>query len=452
MIFRTNASGRPGGVRRSVAVIAIATVGGLVVPAQISSAETFSYRVDDLGTLTGDTGSTGLGINAGGQVVGWSVGPTGTHAFVFTDGVGMTPLAGPAGRPNTVARDINDLGVVVGSASTGGTDIGHAVRWTNGVAQDLGTLGTGLFSETKSINASGTSVGYSYTNGGGLSGVHAFQTGGKGLIDLTPTADTANAESINASGQIAGSRNGRAFRLAGGVFTDLGVPVGFLRSYGFAINDSGQVAGHVVSPTGSSQQIFRYTTGAGMVVLGGVGNQNQAFGINGAGDVVGVGRPASALFVRAFVFTDEGGMVDLNTLIDPASGWLVLGAGAINDAGQIAAWGSNQVTGARHALRLTPDTASGDTTPPTVRFETPADGAIVAATVDVSIVALDDVAISQVSLIVDGVTKCSTTTSSRLVCPWRTAKTPIGLHTLTAVAVDSSGNRSSQAITVTVRR
>ena len=452
MIFRQNVPRRPGGMRRLIVVAVVAVVGALVAPAEIAAATTPLYRVDDLGVLVGDTSSTAMGINASSQVVGWSAGPTGTRAFVYTDGIGMTSLPGPAGRPNGVARDINDLGVVVGSASTGGTDIGRAVRWTNGVAQDLGTLGTGLFSEARSIDGSGTSVGFSYTNGGGLSGVHAFKSSSKGLTDLTPTSDTAYAEGINASGQIAGSRNSRAFQWTGGAFMDLGVPTGFLYSYGFAINDSGQVAGHVVSGSGNSARIFRYSNGAGMVILGGVGQHNQAFGINAAGDVVGVGRPASASFVRAFLYTDASGMVDLNTLIDPSSGWVLLGAGAINDAGQIAAWGSNQITGARHALRLTPGTATGDTTPPAVQFETPADGATVVATVDVRIVASDDVSIAQVSFLVDGATRCVTTTSSVLMCQWRTTKVPIGTHTLTAVAVDSSGNRSSRGITVIVQR
>ena len=451
MTFRSNISRRPGGVRRLVAVAAVATVGALLAPAQISNAVVPTYRVDDLGTLTGDWSSTAMGINASGQVVGWSAGSTGTRAFVYTDGVGITLLPGPAGRPNALARDINDAGVVVGSASTGGTDIGRAVRWTNGIPQDLGTLGTGLFSEAKSINGSGTTVGYSYTNGGGLLGIHAFQTGSKGLTDLTPATDTAYAEGINASGQIAGTRNSRAVRWTGGVFTDLGVPAGFLYSYGFAINDAGQVAGHVTSGTGNSQKVFRYSNGV-MTVIGGVGNRNQAFGINGAGDVVGVGRPEGALFVRAFLSKNGGAMADLNTLIDPASGWVVLGAGAINDAGQIAAWGSNQITGARHALRLTPTTGSGDTTPPTVRFETPTGGATVSGTVDIRIVAADDVAITEVTFLVDGSTRCVTTTSSTLVCQWRTTKVPIGLHTLTAVARDGSGNQASQTISVTVQR
>ena len=45
-----------------------------------------------------------------------------------------------------------------------------------------------------------------------------------------------------------------------------------------------------------------------------------------------------------------------------------------------------------------------------------------------------------------------TTTSSTLVCQWRTTKVPIGLHTLKAVARDGSGNQAIQTITVTVQR
>jgi probable HAF family extracellular repeat protein len=439
--------------RGRITVFAV-VVAAFVAPTPGSAAAaSIQYRVDDLGVLAGDFSSVATGINASGQVVGWSSGPAGTRAFLFTDGIGMVALSGPTGRPVTIARDINDLGVVVGSASSGGTDLGHAVRWTGGVAQDLGTLGTGLFSEAKAVNASGATVGYSYTNGGGLLGIHAFLTSGTGLTDLTPSTDTAYAEGINSSGQIAGAKNGRAFRWTNGVFTDLGVPTGFLQSYGFAINDEGQVVGHVVSPTGISERIFRYTDGQGMVILGGVGSYNRAAGINAAGDVIGVGRPTtSTLGQRAFLFTDGNGMVDLNTLIDPTSGWVLLGAGGINDSGQISAWGTNNLTGARHALRLTPVDAPGDITKPTISFVTPVDGATVTGNVNVSIVASDDVAVTQVTFLVDGVAKSVTTNSGVLTYRWSTRKVAIGPHLLTAQAVDGAGNQASQTITVTVQR
>jgi probable HAF family extracellular repeat protein len=295
-----------------------------------------------------------MGINRFGDVVGWSMGPSGTRAFLYTNAAGMMVLPSPPGRPVTTARAVNDSGTVVGTASLapGSADIGHAVRWRSGTVRDLGTLGTGSFSDARGVNAGGVTVGTSYTNGGSLSGIHAFRyDDASGLFDLTPATDDAHAEGINDAGQVTGWRNSRAFRLAGSTFTDLGVPAGFASSFGFAINASGQVAGHVRSATGNSEQIFRYTDGSGMAILGGFGELNRASGINAAGDVVGWGRPVLGLR-QGFLYTDANGMQGLNSLIDPASGWFVLGAGGISDAGQIAGWASGPL--GQRAVRLTP--------------------------------------------------------------------------------------------------
>jgi probable HAF family extracellular repeat protein len=332
----------------------LATFGGFSTTA-LGAVPAPTYRVEDLGVLPGDYASAAMGIDRFGDVVGWSMGPSGTRAFVYTDAAGMTALPAPAGRPVTTARAVNADGTVVGTASTGGSDIGHAVRWRSGIVRDLGTLGTGLFSDASGVNAAGTIVGSSYTAGGGLLGIHAFRyNDATGLLDLTPTADTARAVGINDSGQVAGYRESRAFRLTGTTYTDLGVAPGFAGSFGTAINASGQVAGHVISGSGNSEQIFRYTDGSGMVILGGFGELNRASGINTAGDVVGWGQPVLGLR-QGFLYTDANGMQGLNALIDPAAGWFVLGAGGINDADQIAGWASGP-TG-QHAVRLTPISA-----------------------------------------------------------------------------------------------
>jgi len=125
------------------------------------------YVVEDLGALPGDASSVAWAINANGDVVGWSQGPNGTRAFVYTS-LGMASLPGPPDRPRTLARDINDAGSVVGTANSGGTDLGHAVLWQSGNVQDLGTLGTGTFSEAWGINNAGHVVGTSYTSGGSM--------------------------------------------------------------------------------------------------------------------------------------------------------------------------------------------------------------------------------------------------------------------------------------------
>jgi probable HAF family extracellular repeat protein len=433
-------------VAATVVCAAPAPAATTTTPSDIRAASTFTYRVDDLGVLPGDGGSVATGINASGQVVGWSSEGAGTRAFLYTDGPGMQLLPAPAGRPRAVARAVNDAGVVVGSANTGGTDLGHAVRWTGGVAADLGTLGVGPYSEAYAINAAGAAVGYSYTEGAHLDGTHGFMhTTAAGMTDLTP-GGAAEAHGVNTSGQVTGWQNGQAFRWQDGVLTELPVPTGFEQSFGFAINDAGQVAGSTVSASGNTQRPFRWTPGEGSVVLGGIGESNTALGINSRGDVVGTGRAVTGP-VRAFLSTDQAGMVDLNSLIDPASGWVLMGATGINDAGQIAAYGFNNLTGGDHALRLTPTATRVDTTPPTVRFRHPRPGTVVSGWTGINVVADDDVALASIRVFIDGALICRSTLSP-LRCRWNAAGAS-GVRHLRAVAVDTSRNQQTTRINLT---
>jgi probable HAF family extracellular repeat protein len=79
---------------------------------------------------------------------------------------------------------------------------------------------------------------------------------------------------------------------------------------------------------------------------------SSAADINNAGQIVGEVFSGGGSRPHAFVYTD-GSMLDLNTLIDPTSGWLLLGAMSINDSGQIASHGLGP-TGTGRAFLLTP--------------------------------------------------------------------------------------------------
>jgi len=292
------------------------------------AADPASYVVQDLGVLPGNSSSIAFGINQKGDVVGWSMGPDGTSAFLYTDANGIVRLPGLPDRPRAIARDLNDVGQVVGTANAGGVDLGHAVLWTNGIVKDLGTLGTGSYSEGWAVNNFGQVVGSSYRNGGSF-GVHGFlYTQARGMVDLTPNSDTGSALDINDAGQVTGYKtaaggNYHAFRWRGGTFVDLGVLPGFAHSFGWAINKVGQVAGNSTSASGNSERFFRSIAGGGLQNLGGTGEHNVAWGINASGNVVGT-RGSSQK--RAVLYTDAGGLRDLNWpgASMPLATWLAL--------------------------------------------------------------------------------------------------------------------------------
>jgi probable HAF family extracellular repeat protein len=404
-----------------------------------------SYLVRDLGTLPGDTSSVAMGVNAQGDVVGWSNGVNGTRAFVYRTNSGMVALPGLPDRPRSIARDINDGGDIVGSANAGGTDVGQAVLWTAGTVRLLGTLAAGDYSDAWGINNLGQIVGTSYTAGGSLLGVHGFlYTTATGLVDLTPDSDEGAATDINDAGQVTGYKTAvggyHAFRWSSGTFLDLGVLPSFAHSFGWAINVHGHVAGNSTSASGNSQRRFRFTDGIGMEDLGGAGEHNDAWGINSAGDVVGC---TGQSMQRAVRYTNERGLEDLNALIDPSLGWVLLCAHDINDAGQIAARAFNNFTGRTSAVRLEPLTTS----PPLCTFQCLLSTAITLrsrrATIEAAVTVQDEngKAVAQAMVVArwtypDGsAEEHYAWTSWNGVAPFKTTAGRQGLYTLTIVNI-----------------
>src|SRR5687767_3964852 len=95
-----------------------------------------------LGALPGMTSARAEDINENGQVVGYSGIGSQYHAFIWTAAGGMQPLAGSLGGCCTLARAINDQGVVLGEATLAGGGA-HAVVWENGIMRDIQSFATG---------------------------------------------------------------------------------------------------------------------------------------------------------------------------------------------------------------------------------------------------------------------------------------------------------------------
>ena len=280
---------------------------------------------DDLGTFGGKE-SYAEAINASGQVVGNSNGLSSeppTLPFRTAPNSPINPATdniSPLTGQSCGAFGINDSGQVTGNSIFAGH--AHAIRTApnsaiNPATDDLGTLG-GSSSYGKDINASGQVVGHSFTSGGNI---RAFRT--------APNSRIAPADNL---GTLGGNK-----------------------SWAFRINARGQVIG--ISQT-SDNDTHAYRTAPNSPItaaddLGTFGGtESWVGGINDRGDVVGQATLPGDTIWHAFLFTDSGGMVDLNNLIDPSSGWVLTNGGDINNKGQIACSGSNGSE--YHALLLTP--------------------------------------------------------------------------------------------------
>src|SRR5205823_6547035 len=103
------------------------------------------------------------------------------------------------------------------------------------------------------------------------------------------------------------------------------------------------------------------------------------------------------------------------------------------------------------AITVTVNSGVVDTTPPTVSLTAPAANATVSATITVSANASDNVGVAGVQFQLDGANLGAEDTASPYSISWNTTTASNASHTLTAIARDAAGKRTTySAETVTV--
>src|SRR3990172_5711909 len=267
-----------------------------------------------------------------------------------------------------------DCLVVLTAFALSVTAAAHAAQYT---VTDLGTLG-GTESFGSGLNASGQVAGASDRTGD--SRTHAFLwkpsmlNGTSGtMYNLGSLGGTeSNGSAINASGQVSGSSLTTADAAyhaflwkpttpngTSGTMYDLGT-LGGTESFGGSINASGQVAGFSYTTGHAAYHAYLWTpttpngTSGTMLDLATLGGLNSySYNVGAGGQVVGASEvEVTSDYTHAFLYTSGNGMVDLNSLIDPLSGWELSDAADINDAGQIT--GQGLIGDEYHAYLLTP--------------------------------------------------------------------------------------------------
>jgi probable HAF family extracellular repeat protein len=117
----------------------------------------------------------------------------------------------------------------------------------------------------------------------------------------------------------------------------------------FGINNFGTIVGNADSASGSTHPVLWPWNGTPQDLGTLAGGFGTAFGLNNNKLVVGYSTTASG-DPHAFIWSADNGIEDLNDLIDPSSGWVLVWASAINDAGEITGWGT--INGENHAYLL----------------------------------------------------------------------------------------------------
>ncbi len=289
----------------------------------------------DLGTLGGPT-SIGYSINDLGQVAGQADLPDYSYHAVVSAAGSLVDL-GTLGGSFSSATAINAAGQVVGSSTLSNDVVTSAFLYTNGTMTNLGTLG-GDYSSAAAINRAGIIVGLSTVANGNF---HAFIYTNGTMGDLgTLGDDYSSALAINDAGVIAGesstNNETHGFVVSGGVMTDIGT-LGGSYSTAYLINSNNQVVGLSTTTNEAATHGFIYSGGT-MTDLGDLGGGYSApKAVNNLGVVVGMSL-TSGLTYHAFIY-QNGQMADLNDLLPTNSGWELSSAQLINDSGRIVGYG-----------------------------------------------------------------------------------------------------------------
>lgn len=294
-----------------------------------------------------------IAMNNRGQVVA-SVSPVASprtsRPVMWSGGVPRDLNIGEAGE--LVPTAINDAGIVaLNRASDGAAFLVQAARSLHVLGRVMATQPN---THVTAINRSSQVAGYfedlnvrvdqpentpSYSFAGALRNER--------IIGGLP--NSSSATSINDAGQVVGYMNiaadqsrtvNHTFLYANGRVTDLGSLNGAQGSSVPAkISNNGVVVGYSTVKDKFGTNAFAYFGGR-MVDLGALVSwgTSAAKDVNDAGDVVGTSQAVhtgAPTLNAAFIRPRNGIMQDLNTLIDPASGWYLAEAVAINDKGQI---------------------------------------------------------------------------------------------------------------------
>jgi len=306
------------------------------------------YVYIQLGTLGGPD-SVGYGLNASGQVVGWSsvddcvTALSGTpcrRAYIWQDGV-MTELGVLPGDEESFARAINDAGLVVGTSELDivfGSGTFHAVAWSDGAISALDDLGESTIAHD--VNASGVVAGWARDTSINQDRAVTWSGGALTNVGATESHQSNRGVGINDLGVLVGFawnlfQPNDAVLFDGVKWEDIGGLDGpFQNAEAKDVNNTGTAVGLQAFPSGNWHAAL-WVLGVGAIdagVLPGM-DLGELYSVNDAG--LAVGRSYADPPLSRAIYWDGARLVDLNDLLPEGEDALLYEAREINAAGDI---------------------------------------------------------------------------------------------------------------------
>ncbi len=259
-------------------------------------------------------------------------------------------------------------------------------------------------------------------------------------------------------------------------FTGTGVTLSGTAGGSKTVTLSGGPSTYTVAVSGMSTAGTVIATIAAGVAQDAAGNLNTAststdnsVSFDATAPTLSITSPASGATVSGTITvtasaSDNVGVVGVQFLLDGLNA-----AAELTGAPYSVPWNTTTSSNGSHTITVVARDAAGnrttsagvtvtvsngpppDTTPPTVSITSPVSGATVSGTISVTASASDNVGVAGVQFQLDGVNAGAELTAAPYSVPWNTTGSSNGPHTITAVARDAAGNRTTSAdVTVTV--
>ncbi|MCX6954909.1 MAG: hypothetical protein NTV51_22355 [Verrucomicrobia bacterium] len=351
-----------------------------------STARATMFTVIDLGLADG-TSTRATGVNNSGTVVGNIFGDTRADGTATTSGFRYSYAGGlmeslrydtanpdpgspygPILHHQRMAYAINNAGQIAGAIDVNGWSAGGAAAASVGpfatvTNPDNSTTFFPVYAPETNLAASSTA--YAINASGQIAGLRIPT--GTDSSGFTTYENYGTAKGMNDAGTVVGfDGNFKGFVSSGGVTTQIAQPLGGRSDQNFSANDinnNGLIVG-----TAANASFNRHgfsINAAGVIVDIGLLNfsQSAALAVNDAGQIVGnadyferiAGR--NVVSKHAILYTQETGIMDLNSYFIGTGNMTLTEATAISENGFIAGYG-RYADGIDHAFLLVPATLS----------------------------------------------------------------------------------------------